>query len=288
MRDSVTEIQHAAERAASLTRQLLAFSRRQTLESAPVDLNVVARDMVALLARVLGGEIEVLAETRPEPVTVATDRSQLEQALLNLAVNARDAMPEGGRLVLSVSQRDTDNGPVGVMRVADTGSGIPPEVQAHIFDPFFTTKEVGQGSGLGLAMVYGFVQQSGATITLRHDDRRGDDVRADFPGGGGAEAGRDGRVLEKIAVACGLANIYLTVRQNIWCWPVGVVMVSLYIYIFFDAKLYSDAGLNVFFLVMQFYGWYHWTRGGVDHSRSLVGGDAADREASGPGRSAAC
>ena len=76
-------------------------------------------------------------------------------------------------------------------------------------------------------------------------------------------------VLEKIAVACGLANIYLTVRQNIWCWPVGVVMVSLYIYIFFNAKLYSDAGLNVFFPVMQFYGWYHWTRGGVEHSRSL-------------------
>lgn len=76
-------------------------------------------------------------------------------------------------------------------------------------------------------------------------------------------------MLEQIAVACGLANIYLTVRQNIWCWPVGVVMVSLYIYIFFNAKLYSDAGLNVFFLVMQFYGWYQWTRGGVDHARSL-------------------
>ena len=77
-------------------------------------------------------------------------------------------------------------------------------------------------------------------------------------------------MLEKIAVACGLANIYLTVRQNIWCWPVGVVMVSLYVYIFFGAKLYSDVLLNVFFLVMQFYGWYHWTRGGVEHSTSLA------------------
>jgi nicotinamide mononucleotide transporter len=77
-------------------------------------------------------------------------------------------------------------------------------------------------------------------------------------------------MLEQIAVACGLANIYLTVRQNIWCWPVGVVMVSLYIYIFFNAKLYSDAGLNVFFLVMQFYGWYHWSRGGISHSKSLA------------------
>lgn len=76
-------------------------------------------------------------------------------------------------------------------------------------------------------------------------------------------------MLEKVAVACGLANIYLTVRQNIWCWPVGVVMVTLYIYIFFEARLYSDAGLNVFFLVMQFYGWYQWTRGPVEHARSL-------------------
>jgi len=76
--------------------------------------------------------------------------------------------------------------------------------------------------------------------------------------------------LEHVAVACGLANIYLTVRQNIWCWPVGVVMVSLYIYIFYGAKLYSDAGLNVFFLVMQFYGWYQWTRGPVEHARSLA------------------
>jgi nicotinamide mononucleotide transporter len=76
-------------------------------------------------------------------------------------------------------------------------------------------------------------------------------------------------MLEKIAVACGLANIYLTVRQNIWCWPVGVVMVSLYVYIFWEAKLYSDAALNVFFLVMQFYGWYHWTRGPVEHATSL-------------------
>jgi nicotinamide mononucleotide transporter len=77
-------------------------------------------------------------------------------------------------------------------------------------------------------------------------------------------------MLEKIAVVFGLANVYLTVRQNIWCWPVGVVMVSLYIYIFFVTKLYSDAGLNVFFLVMQFYGWYHWTRGGVEHSTSVA------------------
>jgi signal transduction histidine kinase len=165
MRSSLMEIQHAAERAAALTRQLLAFSRRQKLEPVPVDLNAVARDMVSLLGRVLGGDIEVRADTTAGPVMVATDRVQLEQALLNLAVNARDAMPEGGRLLLTVAQRAPDEGHgVGVMAVADTGTGIAPEARPHIFDPFFTTKEVGRGSGLGLAMVYGFMQQSGGTI----------------------------------------------------------------------------------------------------------------------------
>ena len=183
MRSSVNEIQHAAERAASLTRQLLAFSRQQKLDPAPVDLNLVANDMVALLSRVLGGEIEVRAETGAEPVTIATDRAQLEQALLNLAVNARDAMPEGGRLVLTVSRRPPADGggEVGVMQVADTGSGIPPEVQAHIFDPFFTTKEVGRGSGLGLAMVYGFVQQSGGTIQFDTAIGKGTTFELIFP-----------------------------------------------------------------------------------------------------------
>jgi signal transduction histidine kinase len=165
MRTSVTEIQNAAERAAALTRQLLAFGRRQTLASSPVDLNDVARNMVSLLARVLGGQIEVRADTGGEPVTVTTDRAQLEQALLNLAVNARDAMPDGGRLVLTVTRRpEPDAAGFGVLTVADTGTGILPEVRPHIFDPFFTTKEVGRGSGLGLAMVYGFVQQSGGAI----------------------------------------------------------------------------------------------------------------------------
>ena len=183
MRSSVGEIQHAAERAAALTRQLLAFSRRQKLASSPVDLNLVAHDMVALLSRVLGGQIEVRAETGAEPVTVATDRAQLEQALLNLAVNARDAMPEGGCLVMRVSRRPADahRDAAGVLQVADTGSGIPAEVRAHIFDPFFTTKEVGRGSGLGLAMVYGFIQQSGGTIDFETATGKGTTFELTFP-----------------------------------------------------------------------------------------------------------
>ena len=129
------------------------------------DLNDVARNMVSLLARVLGGQIEVRANPDVEPVMVTTDRAQLEQALLNLAVNARDAMPDGGRLVMTVTRRQAPGAAgFGVLTVADTGTGIQPEIQPHIFDPFFTTKDVGRGSGLGLAMVYGFVEQSGGTI----------------------------------------------------------------------------------------------------------------------------
>jgi len=182
MRTSVAEIQHAAERAAALTRQLLAFGRRQALERAPVDLNVVARDMVSLLSRVLGGQIEVRADVSAGPVTVATDRAQLEQALLNLAVNARDAMPDGGRLVLSVAERQAEDGRrAGVIAVTDTGTGIPLEARPHIFDPFFTTKDVGRGSGLGLAMVYGFIEQSGGTIQFESTIGTGTTFELTFP-----------------------------------------------------------------------------------------------------------
>ena len=182
MLTSVIEIQNAAERAAALTRQLLAFGRRQTLASSPVDLNDVARSMVSLLARVLGGQIDVRATTADDPVTVTTDRAQLEQALLNLAVNARDAMPDGGRLVLTVTRRHAPAGAeFGVLTVADTGTGILPEIQPHIFDPFFTTKDVGRGSGLGLAMVYGFVQQSGGTVQFNSAVGAGTTFELAFP-----------------------------------------------------------------------------------------------------------
>ena len=162
---SVHEIRKAAERAASLTRQLLAFGRVQKLESSIVDLNVVVTGMREMFTRLLGGGIEVVAQPADAPVTITTDRPQLEQALLNLAVNARDAMPDGGRFTMAVSRREDAAGQAtGVLTIGDTGSGIAVEAQPHVFEPFFTTKDVGQGSGLGLSMVYGFVQQSGGTI----------------------------------------------------------------------------------------------------------------------------
>jgi signal transduction histidine kinase len=179
--ESVTEIRKAAERAASVTRQLLAFGRRQWLEISAVDLNDVIGSMTTLLKRVLGGDIEVRAEPAPAPVVVTIDRGQLEQALLNLAVNARDAMPGGGRLSLSAAVEWRDGADVAVLRVRDTGTGIPADVQPHVFEPFYTTKDVGQGSGLGLAMVYGFVRQTGGTIHFDTAEGRGTTFELTFP-----------------------------------------------------------------------------------------------------------
>jgi signal transduction histidine kinase len=179
---SIKEIQRAAERAAELTRQLLAFGRRSPLQPAVVDLNVVITEIRAMFTRLLGGDIEVVATPADSPVTVMTDRAQLEQALLNLAVNARDAMPNGGRLTMGVARGQSAAGrPTGLLMVGDTGSGIPEDAQAHVFEPFFTTKDVGQGSGLGLSMVYGFMEQSGGTVRFETVVDHGTTFELAFP-----------------------------------------------------------------------------------------------------------
>lgn len=179
---SVNEIRGAAVRAAKLTRQLLAFGRQQTLAIAPVDLNIIVRDMATLIGGVIGENLTVEAEPAHEPVIISTDRSQLEQALLNLAVNARDAMPTGGTIKVTVAQRqDADGRTVGVLAVSDTGHGIDAEAQPHIFEPFFSTKDAASGSGLGLAMVYGFVQQTGGTISFTTTVGRGTTFELSFP-----------------------------------------------------------------------------------------------------------
>ena len=180
--ESVDEIRRAADRAAEVTRHLLAFGRRQHLKIEPLDLNGVVTTMASLLKRVLGGGVDVEAREFSEPVIVSTDRVQLEQALLNLAVNGRDAMPDGGLLTLSVDRRrDAAGRALGVVKVTDTGSGIPPEAQPHVFEPFFTTKDVGEGSGLGLAMVYGFVQQTGGAIAFTTTEGQGTTFELTFP-----------------------------------------------------------------------------------------------------------
>jgi PAS domain S-box-containing protein len=164
----IAQIQHAAERAASLTRQLLAFARRQVMQPHVIDLSGLVDELSDMLSRLLGEQIEVVTDLEPD-ARVYADPSQLTQVIVNLAVNARDAMRDGGRLTIR-TRRQSD--PIGTgpgtvtLEVGDTGSGIDVETQERIFEPFFTTKPLGEGTGLGLATVYGIVEQSGGTVTV--------------------------------------------------------------------------------------------------------------------------
>ena len=172
----VEAAQTAAQRAAALTHRLLAFSRRQTLDPKPADMNILVAGMYDLLARTVGPEIR-LQTTHAEGLwTVLVDVSQLENALLNLCINARDAMPDGGRIDIEMrntrlsaqtaGERDLPPGDYVALSVSDNGTGMPPEVAARIFDPFFTTKPLGSGTGLGLSMIYGFARQSGGNVRV--------------------------------------------------------------------------------------------------------------------------
>ena len=188
-----TELIHeSAQRAAALTRQLLAFSRRQVLKPEVVDLNVVVARMSALLERLIGEHIRFRLEPDVTATPVKADPTQLEQVVLNLVVNARDAMPEGGRLTLRTEtvtlpadNHDTgpalDPGTYVLLTVTDTGCGMDAEVRARIFEPFFTTKEVGTGTGLGLSTVYGIVEQSGGSIVVDSEPGQGSAFRVYLP-----------------------------------------------------------------------------------------------------------
>ena len=176
-RADVLEIRRAAERAANLTRQLLAFSRKQVLQPRRVNLNDVVASLETLLERLIGEDIQLETRLDESAGEVRADPGQIEQVLMNLAANARDAMPEGGRLVISTANVDIsadaarehpgfEAGQFVLLSVTDTGHGIPEDVRRHIFEPFFTTKEQGKGTGLGLATVYGIVKQSGGWIYI--------------------------------------------------------------------------------------------------------------------------
>ncbi|MBK7833344.1 MAG: PAS domain S-box protein [Gemmatimonadetes bacterium] len=189
--EEVHEIRDAAERASALTKQLLAFSRKQFLQPRELDLNALVRDVEKMLRRVIGEDIALLTVPGDALGMVRADPGQLQQALLNLVVNARDAMPDGGLLTI-----DTRNvrlagataaaaglapGDYVCLVVRDTGHGMTAEVRARIFEPFFTTKPQGKGTGLGLATVYGIVQQSGGSITVESEPQRGSIFRLFFP-----------------------------------------------------------------------------------------------------------
>ncbi len=177
LRRDVEEIRKAGDRAATLTRQLLAFSRRQILQPKVLDLNAVVGGMERMLRRLIGEDIELSADLSPSLSPVKADPGQIEQVIVNLAVNARDAMPGGGRIRIATSDAELSPayavahpgvvpGPHVLLSVADTGHGMSEETRAHLFEPFFTTKEKGKGTGLGLATVYGIVQQSGGHIRV--------------------------------------------------------------------------------------------------------------------------
>jgi two-component system cell cycle sensor histidine kinase/response regulator CckA len=206
LRRDVEEIRKAGDRAAALTRQLLAFSRRQILQPNVLDLNTVVTNMGQMLRRLVGEDIVLSTDLSPSLSRVKADPGQIEQVIVNLALNARDAMPDGGRITIAtadaelsptyaVAHAEVRPGPHVLLSVADTGHGMDDETQAHLFEPFFTTKERGKGNGLGLATVYGIVQQSGGHIRVNSAANSGSTFliylpRIEAPEDGGQEAVR--------------------------------------------------------------------------------------------------
>jgi two-component system, cell cycle sensor histidine kinase and response regulator CckA len=191
-REDVEEVRKAGQSAASLTRQLLAFSRKQILEPVVLDLNAVLANVDRMVGRLIGEDIELITRLDPALGRVKADAGQLEQIVVNLAVNARDAMPEGGTLTIETGNVELDeeyarthpgaaSGQHIVLAVTDTGHGMDEQTQSHLFEPFFTTKEKGKGTGLGLATVYGIVEQSGGSIWVDSELKRGTTFKAYFP-----------------------------------------------------------------------------------------------------------
>jgi PAS domain S-box-containing protein len=187
----------AAWRGAELTRQLLAFSRKQTLEPKVIDINAIVGDTASLLRRTIGEQIDLRLELAGDLWPAFVDKTQLESALTNLAINARDAMPQGGKLIFETANKQLDAsfgtegeevapGDYVMIAVSDTGTGIPAEIVARVFEPFFTTKGEGKGTGLGLAMIYGFVKQSRGHVRIYSEVGHGTTVRLYLPRGEGA------------------------------------------------------------------------------------------------------
>ncbi len=189
LRKNLEEIRKAGNRAATLTRQLLTFGRRQVVELCVLNLNSIIADVENMLRRLIGEDIELKTELSKSIHNVKADAGQIEQVLMNLVENARDAMPEGGQVVIETAtvqlcnddHPDLNPGTYVMLTVSDTGVGMSRETQAHIFEPFFTTKRRGRGTGLGLSMVYGIVQQSNGHISVESEEKRGATFRVYLP-----------------------------------------------------------------------------------------------------------
>jgi PAS domain S-box-containing protein len=197
-REEIEEIRRAADRAAALTRQLLAFGRRQVIAPRVVNLNDVVANMDKMLRRLIGEDIDLVTKLEPALSQTKVDPGQVEQVVMNLAVNSRDAMPEGGKLLIETANAELDAnyarrhamaapGHFVMLAVSDTGCGMDAETQSHIFEPFFTTKEIGKGTGLGLATVYGIVKQIGGEIWVYSEPGHGTTFKVYFPQVAGAE-----------------------------------------------------------------------------------------------------
>ena len=188
----VGEIKKAGTRAAGLTRQLLAFSRKQIIEPTRLDLNVVVTEMREMLGRLIGEDVAVVLRLGRDLAAVQADRGQVEQIVMNLAVNARDAMPTGGTLTIETANVDLNDrhetphfsvkpGPFVALTVSDTGTGMTADAQAHLFEPFYTTKDIGKGTGLGLATIHGIVTRSGGSAVVHSEIGKGTSFKVYLP-----------------------------------------------------------------------------------------------------------
>jgi CheY-like chemotaxis protein len=209
-----------AQRCADLTHRLLAFSRRQPLRACTIDVKSLMPGLLELMQRTLGERINITLRDEGEIWPIQVDRAQLEAALLNLAVNARDAMPDGGDLTIEIANRVIEEGgrmapgEYVMIAVADTGVGMPPEVLERVFEPFFTTKESGKGTGLGLSMVYGFVQQSQGEVDIESAPDEGTRIRIYLPRAEGATAAAQADAHPEATQPFGQGEIVLVVEDD--------------------------------------------------------------------------
>jgi signal transduction histidine kinase len=234
-RHHVEQIGSAARRASELTRQLLAFSRKQPLRPQATDLNALVASTGRLLHRTLGEHIRIDQGLADDLWTVKVDRAQFQSALLNLCVNARDAMPGGGRLLIETANVDLDQdyadrnpdvnaGPYVMLAVTDSGRGMSEKVVARVFEPFFTTKEVGKGSGLGLSMVYGFIRQSKGHIKIYSEQGHGTSVKIYLPR---SHSGHEGDRIGAAAMVGGSEHVLLVEDDTLVRAGVAMQLTSL-------------------------------------------------------------